>query len=369
MMLTINTLFNDPHIVSAVINRVLQTRDDTIYWQQYLSFRQTTTRVFKDYLGTVTGVRAGSINSRFGEKNIRERREIGYGYGEVAYLGDAYQMSVDRLSELQDLVDKFNGVRSEDQGAALEDIIQFIYDDYRQVLLAPHKRMDMVVGDLLMTGNCSIKNKDLKSDANAPEVLNISLPYHFEKPAAGDVIVSSKKMFITYLVNTMDALEASYGRFQKMVMSRKTFNKYVINSSEFNTYFKQQSGRNQFYLGTGLITSAMASEVFQSLGLPTIEIKSDYVLDANGVSTPVYADDRITLLNSDQIGYMRHHTPYELTDGVPGRNYTPADGQMLISNYRDKEGRYMEYTAEWIPQISAPDRIVNFDLSDIKDAF
>lgn len=68
MMLTIHTLFNDPNIVNAVIQRVLQTRKDTIYWQQYLDFRRTTTRVFKDYIGQVTGVMAGSINSRYGEK-------------------------------------------------------------------------------------------------------------------------------------------------------------------------------------------------------------------------------------------------------------------------------------------------------------
>ena len=53
MMLTIYTLFNDPNIVNAVIQRVLQTRKDTIYWQQYLDFRRTTTRVFKDYIGQV----------------------------------------------------------------------------------------------------------------------------------------------------------------------------------------------------------------------------------------------------------------------------------------------------------------------------
>lgn len=94
MMLTIHTLFNDPNIVNAVIQRVLKTRKDTIYWQQYLGFRRTTTRVFKDYIGQVTGVMAGSINSRYGEKPIRERRNIGSGYGEIAYLGDRYQISM-----------------------------------------------------------------------------------------------------------------------------------------------------------------------------------------------------------------------------------------------------------------------------------
>lgn len=132
MFLTIETLFNDPNIVSAVINRVNQTRKDTVYWQQYLTFRRTTTRVFKDYIGTVTGVMAGSINSQFGEKPIRERQNIGSGYGEIAYLGDAYQMSIDRLSELQDLIDKFNEAKTADQSTALNEIVNFIQDDYRR---------------------------------------------------------------------------------------------------------------------------------------------------------------------------------------------------------------------------------------------
>ena len=129
MVLTIDTLFNDPNIVSAVINRVTQTRKDAIYWTQYLDFRRTTTRVFKDYIGTVTGVMAGSINSRYGEKPIRERKNIGSGYGEIAYLGDAYQISIDRLSELQDLIDKFNAAKTADQNAALTEIINFAYDE------------------------------------------------------------------------------------------------------------------------------------------------------------------------------------------------------------------------------------------------
>ena len=132
MLLTIQTLFNDPDVVQATIDRVLQQGLDRIYWQQYLTFRRTATRVFKDYLGTVTGVVAGSINSRYGEKPIRERKALGSGYGEIAYLGDAFQMDVERLSELQDLIDKFNEAKTEDQQAAMTEIINYIAAGYRQ---------------------------------------------------------------------------------------------------------------------------------------------------------------------------------------------------------------------------------------------
>lgn len=356
MMLTIYTLFNDPNIVKAVIQRILQTRKDTIYWQQYLDFRRTTTRVFKDYIGKVTGVMAGSINSRYGEKPIRERRNIGSGYGEIAYLGDAYQISIDRLSDLQDLIDKFNAANTADQVAAMQDIVNFIYDDYRQVLLAAHKRMDIVVGSLLMTGRAQVKNKD--DNAGGIDLLDIELPFKFITPEAG-----AKTNFITYLQTTINELKAVYGTFPKMIMSRGTFVKNIIGSSEFGDKFKVQLTGNEMYMSTGLITSQLASSVFTGIGLPAIEIKEDYVLDQSGKNVQIYADDRITLLPQDKIGYMRFHTPYEAVDGVPGRNYSQADGDMLISGYKDGNGRYLEYTAEWIPQISNPNLIVNFDLT------
>lgn len=365
MYLTIDTLFSDSGIVSAIINRINQTRKDKIYWQQYLDFKRTITRVFKDYIGNVTGVMAGSINSRYGEKPIRERREIGYGYGEIAYLGDAYQMSIDRLSDIQDLIDIFNNAKTADQTAALNDIINYIIDDYRQVMLAPHKRMDIVVGSLLMTGKALVKNKDSRNDQDAPDVLDISLPLNFIEPEASDVYVDGKKNFIFYIREELEKLKPDYGVYAKMIMTRRTFNKHILGSAEFGEQYKMVLGSNEMKLSTGLISSDLATEVFRGIGLPAIDIKEDYVKDQTGKNVPIYADDRITMLYQDKCGFMRHHTPYEATDGVPGRNYTRSDGQMLISNYRDNQGRYMEYTAEWIPQITNPQLITNFDLSKL----
>lgn len=366
MLMTIETLFSDAGIVSAIISRVNATRKDTIYWQQYLTFRKTTTRVFKDYMGSITGVMAGSINSRYGEKQIRERRNIGSGYGEIAYLGDAYQMDISRLSELQDLIDLYNQAKTADQMTALNEIVNFIQDDFRQVMLAAHKRMDIVVASLLMTGTAIVKNKDAAvTNQNAADLLEIELPFNKITSTKADVVVDSKNKFISYLREKLYALAPKYGKYQKMLLSRGTFNKNILGSSEFGDQYKMIIGTNEMNLSTGLISSQLATAVFTGIGLPAIEIKEDYVLDQNGTNVQIYADNHITLLPQDNVGYMRHHTPYEATDPVQGRNYTPSDGDMLISNFRDKNGRYMEYSAEWIPQISAPNLITTFDLTTL----
>lgn len=92
MYLTIQTLLNDPGVVKAVIDRVQALRLDQIFWKKHLDFEETKSRVFKTYLGTVTGVVAGSVIDRNSNKPLRERKSLGSGYGEVAYMGDRYQM-------------------------------------------------------------------------------------------------------------------------------------------------------------------------------------------------------------------------------------------------------------------------------------
>lgn len=341
--------------MNAVIDRVLQTRLDKIYWQQYGSFLETKTRVFKTYLGTVTGIVAGSIIGKNDQKPIRERRSLGSGYTEIAYLGDRYQMDIERLSQLQDILDKFNAANTADQNVILNEIIDFIFDDYRQILLAPHKRMDIVVGELLMTGKAQVHLADNKENI---ELLDIDLPFHVLTPES-----AVKNKFISYLQQEIQKLKAKYGMFAKMIMSRGTFMKNIVGASEFGDKFNMILGEREFMVNAGLVTDQMASSVFTGIGLPAIEIKEDYVENQAGENIQIYADDRITLLQTDNVMRMRHHRPYVMTDPVPGRTYTQAEGQMSICNYRDEEGRYMEYTAEWIPEFIAPNKIVNIDLS------
>lgn len=354
MNLTIQTLFNDPNIIKAVIDRVLSTQQDIVYWKRYLDFEETKARAFKTYLGTVTGVVAGSVIDRNSNKPLRERRSMGSGYGEVAYLGDRYQMDNDRLDMLKSLIDKFNGARSVEQVAALNAIIAYITDDMRQVLLAPHKRMDMVLGDLRSDGKASVTNAD---NPDGIELIDMELPVKRLTPD-----VSDKSYFIEYLKEQIEALKVSVGKFSVMEMTRMTFNKNIVGSMEFKNTYKMIFGQGEMAMAGGLITDAMATQVFSGIGLPAIRIIEDYVEKADGTNVNTFKDNRITLLPQDKIGKMMWHEPYEISDPITGKTYTRSEGGMYISNVRTDEGRFMEYGAEWIPNIASPNKIAIFDL-------
>ena len=354
MYLTVQTLLNDPGIVKAVIDRTLALRLDEIYWKKHLDFEETRSRTFKTYLGTVTGVTAGSIIDRNSNKPLRERKSLGSGYGEVAYLGDRYQMDNDRLDMLQELVNKFNEARTADQQRALNDIIGYIVDDYRQVLLAPHKRMDLVDGSLRSTGTASVKVDD---NPQGVELLDIELPVNKLTPATSD-----KDHFVQYLMEKIVELQTKYGRFVSMEMSRKTFIKAIVGSKDFGTYYKQTLGTREVGLAGGLMSNQMATAIFQGLGLPPIVINEDMVELADGTMKQVFKDNRISLFTTPKQGKMRWHTPYEITDPIPGKTYARSEGGMYISNVRTDEGRFMEYGCEWIPEYTNPNKITILDL-------
>lgn len=354
MILTLELLFNDASVIKAVIDRVMQTKWDIIYWKRYLDFEQTISRTFKTYLGTVTGVTAGSVIDRNSNKTIRKRRSLGSGIGEVAYLGDKYQIDNDRLDTLKSLIDKYNQAKTGEQSMALNNIINYIVDDLRQVLLAPHKRMDLIVGSLRSTGKAEVKLADNKEGI---ELIDIELPFLFKTPLVGD-----KTNFITYLKKEIEALKATLGVFSVMEMSRSSFNNYIVGSAEFGANYKMLFGSSELAASGGLITDAMANQVFTGIGLPPIRIVEEYVAMPDGSVKQIFADKRVTLLQADKIGKMMWHEPYEATDPVPGKTYTRSEGGMYVSQVRTDEGRFMEYGCEWIPNIGAPNKIVNFNL-------
>ncbi|MFI3322061.1 MAG: hypothetical protein R3Y50_06000 [Rikenellaceae bacterium] len=356
MNLTITTLLNDANIVKAVIDRTLAMGLDVIYWKRHFQFEPTQTRTFKTYLGTVTGVTAGSIIGANSNKPLRNRRSLGSGYGEVACLGDKYQMDNDRLAMLQLLIDKFNVAKTVDQQSALNDIIDYIVNDFRQVLLAPHKRMDLVTGSLRSTGKAEVKMAD---NPEGIEMLDMELPFEFITTAA-----SEKNTFISYLKAQLEQLKTRFGAFQTIEMNRSTFNKAIVGCAEFGSTFKMiLSNKDEMSLATGLITSQMATQVFTGIGLPAIVINEDMVEKEDGTFEKCFADDRISLFQSEDLGKMMYHTPYEIIDPIPGKTYTRSEGGMYVSNVRTDEGRFMEYGAEWIPNFKAPNKVVNFNLS------
>lgn len=356
MYLTIDALFNDANVLRAIIDRTIALGLDEIFWQRNLTFEETQSRVFKSYMGTVLGVTAGSVIDKNAERPLRNRSSLGSGMLEVIQIGDRYQMDTDRLDALDALVRKFNEARTESQKQAMNAIIDYIVDDMRQCILAPHKRMDLLVGSLRSTGKAQVTVAD---NENGVSLVDMEIPVNVIAPAAAD-----KTKFISFLKEKLESLKLKYGKYAYMEMSRSTFNKNIVGCSEFGSTFKMVlTGKEEFNLASGLITSQMATQVFTGVGLPSIRINEDMVQLADGTFKPMFADDRISLFHSEKQGKMRWYDPFERRNKYAGKAYTDLSGGQFISSKRSEEGTFTEYFCEWVPEIANPNKITILDLS------
>lgn len=342
--LTIDNLFSEPAIMNAVINRIEALEQDKVIWKDFLDFEKTDSRVWKVAYAAEYGVEVGSVIDRNAKKPIRERKAEGMGYLEVMTLGDRWQINNDILDRLAGKVDDFNRVGKQGQGAVIDEIVNLIIDDYREAYLAPNKRSDLLLGQLLSQGK-GIINRETNPNGIVIKEKNLTLPVTSFTATAED-----QKGFMQYVLGLIEKNDIIA---DVMLMNRATFSKITSANDEFKDAYKALMGSSEFAVKGGLITEAMANQVFELLGVPRVKIMNDTV-KVKGKKEKVFADDAIALLPAGKLGKMKYYTPLEARDEVPGKVYNKLAGDHIISSERNNEGRFVEYTAEWLPEFANP---------------
>lgn len=349
-MYTVNDILGNAQILSAVIDRSRAIETDRPFWRDYLTFQRVNAKIFKTLYGAKSGVRMGTVLSEYANKPLRGRDNLATGTLHLANLGDRFQMGKDRLELLADLVEELN--RNGMTNESVADVTNFLVDDMRELILAPEKRIDKVLADLLTSGSASIKHAD---NPNGIEILDIEIPSNAEKAKSND-----RGKVLKYL----QTIAAKYRRYsyREVLMSNETFVKYFMTSEEFNTLFKSKIGASEASV-TGFITEAFLSAIFQQVGLPPVRVVRDHVALVTNETMPLLPEGKLAFVPTGELGRLRYKNVYEATDQIPGKTYVQSEGGLLISTSRTDEGRFMEYEALWVPEITQARAIVSVDLS------
>lgn len=348
---TIDNILGTPEIVSAVIDRIMIKKNNDIFWNKYLTFEQTRDRIFRSLFGTKTMAMMGSVVEKNAQAPLRGRKGLGQATLEVIPMKDRMQMDNDRLETLRDMIDRLNSNLTTD---TVNEVVDFLCEDLSELIFAPHKRMDKVLGDLLSKGTCSI---DLSNNPNGISAIDMELPILTSQTTS-----SNKGKILQYLLGL--SAEYKHLNFGKILMNQTTFFNRFATSTEFVGSVKKTIGSNEV-TPSGVVSLEGINATLSSFGLPMIELVNNVVYDLNGSKTEIFADDRMTFIPEGQLGKMRFHIPYELTDKVQGKVYTEIDGGMFISTKRTDEGRFVEYCAEWVPEIRVPKSILNIQLAGL----
>ena len=269
-------------------------------------------------------------------------------------------MDNDRLARLQELVDTLNLLGNQQ---AMEDVINFLVDDFRQCALAPHKRMDLMLNDLKFTGKAEVQSK---ADENGVKINTIQLPF---KRGKNLIVPTSdvKDSFISYLINAVPTLRQAGSDATIMEMNRVTFTNYIAGCKEFKENFVTKVASVEVGTAQSLISPAIVNQVFTSLQIPfQIRLKDVYITMQDGTTKNAVPDGKISLLPTDKIGHLRYHRPYELSDKIASKSYTEQENGLYIATERTKEGRFVEYGCDWIVDVNRSNRMGLIDLAAFK---
>lgn len=350
MELTIDSILGHAGFIKAVADRALATERSKIILGTYMGFEATPTRLFKSIYGTTSAVRMGSVIDRNAGKVLRGRAPMGDATLEVADMGDRFQMDNDRLEKLKFILDRVNA------GQLGQDaVVDTLTDDFRELSVAPYKRMEKVLFDLLFNGKAEVTIGD---NPKGVSILDMNLPILTAEAKASD-----KDNLVEFLVNLRN--KYSHLTFGTMVMSQATFFKYFAKSKELMGKYKMSLGGAEVSVA-GIIPLEAVNAIMTSLGLPAIRVVNNIVTDLSGATSPLCPDDKIVFLPEGEIGKVRHFRPYELNDPVPNKVYNTLVGDHMISTQRTDEGRFIEYACAWIPEVRLPKHILSVDLKAIK---
>lgn len=342
MDLTLDKILANPKFVGAVLNRLESQVHDQIQWRRYLDFQQSKDRIFKSVQGNSSAVRMGSIIDKHSGKPIRGRKGLREGILEVADLGDRFQMDRERLEMLDALL------KSDTINAT--EIANFLVDDFRELVLAPNKRMDKVVGDLISTGKAQVVEED---NAKGVKVLDLNINMESVKTT------TAQKGKLMPFLQELSSTYAHLG-FGVIEMNQETFFKRFATSKELQATFKHKLGESEI-VASGILSEDAVSALFQTMDLPAVRVVKGKVFTLKGEAQNVFTTDRLTFMPTGKIGKMRWHLPYEANDRVPNKSYSLLDGGLLVATSRTDEGRFSEYSAEWVPEINAS-RMLNLEL-------
>lgn len=303
-------------------------------WPKYMDDKFTLSLDWRAILGVMENSPAASVIDFSSPKPLAVRPTVSPLNGELASLGNKYQMSKREVRNLLELQDHIG-----DMGINETQLLDFIVPDIERATIGPHKAIDRLFYEVISTGLMTLTN------VNNPKgvIWNSALNWGIEQNTVATVWATAATATPLVDIRTVvDKWIDKGAEFKLMKMSRATFN-LMIATTEFKDAFRLEMGsapvvkveKNQF-LGKDHVNAFMAS-----IDLPTIELinNSISVEKKDGTYTAIrpFADNRVSFSVDNNYGDV--FRTYSNEQRKPNKMKSYATSMdVLISKYADLDG-------------------------------
>ena len=309
-------------------------------WSKYLTDKFTLNLDWRAIQGVMENSPAASIIDFSSGKPIATRPTASKLSGELATMGNKYQMSkreLRELLELQDNIGKF--------GISSTDLVNFLFPDLKRATTGPHKTIDRLFLEAISNGEMTLTNVTNPKGVVWNSALDWGIAKHktqgavWTDPATATPLADIRKVVEEWIDKGVE--------FKIMKMSRKTFN-LMVATTEFKNSFSLELGsgnkkitalKNQF------LSVEAVNALMESIDLPMIEIINYSIAiekkDGSRTSVRPFADNRVSFSVDNNYGDMLRTYCNEERKPNKAKSYAKSQN-VLISKYADQDGN--EYT-------------------------
>ncbi|MBP1165042.1 hypothetical protein JOE44_001926 [Chryseobacterium sp. PvR013] len=311
---------------------------------------------FKDVIGSTKFDTIASVVGEDSTSPVRSRAGLGTFQGAIPTISHKYLM---KKSDYRNYVTLQN-MGNVDDDSKKKQIIDLIFNDIQFAANGCTGRLDVMFLQGLSTGMI-----DLSATGNPDGVAYGQIPVGLPT----ENVIETSKVWSDSTATPLDDFEAvtdaaqSKGNdaFEKMIMTRTTFNK-LKNSTQIQNIFKNTVGKVPV-----LVTLDNLNEYLKSNGLPVIELQTSlFNIEEDGVTRAfrAFADDVIVFVPAGNLGKVKNALVVEgdLTK-VSGHSYANVD-KVKIAKWSETEP-FNEFTRGEllaIPSLTAIDAVYHLKL-------
>jgi hypothetical protein len=342
---TMVQLAEDSKAFQLLIDPIAETFDVPV-WDRYMSYKFTPNLDWRSILGVVEAVPTASVIDFSSGKPLAVRPSMSKLNGELATLGNKYQMSKREQRDFMNLQDNVGNL-----GIDPTVLIDFLVPDLRRAVLGPHKTLGMWTLEAISTGQMTLTN------VNNPKgvIWNAALDWGVEKETVVTVWNGNPTTAVplTDIRTVVEEWSDKGVNFNLMKMSRTTFNLMTATTQFKEAYgLEIKKGDTVVQVSNNQFLRLEKVNVFlESVDLPMIEIVNDpFTVEAKDGTTSVirpFADNRVSFSVDNDYGEL--YWTYANESRSPNKVKTYAtSNNVLISKYMDVDGNEFtegEFTA------------------------
>lgn len=332
----------DPESFQSYIDEYMKTSTYKAEWKNELKpVEYCPAKVYQANMATYAAAMVGSVVAKNAERPLHTMPDWGQLTGSIGRIADEWELDNDYLDQMHLLEGKYNDMEGRGSytksqlNAKYDELIKYSFKPFELVVIAPHKRVDMLYFEGLFKGTQTVSRTN-NSKANVSYTFDLGVKQLSATTNWGEENATP----IEDIKKLKDEARKKGRKILRLRMSENTFFA-MCKAKEIKDTFRLNLGEITINPAAPMISVDQMNIYLRSILLPTIQIDEDKFVELPDKTVfNLIPDNRVVAMCAEKVAVPKCAECLEAIDPVPNVSYSTYDNN-LIGYWRDKKGYHL----------------------------